>query len=501
MTAGNTTPGEHRGAALDSKAARAVLWNYASFASGKVLVLVTMAVLARLLTPEDFGIVGFATVAIAYLSVLRDLGLGAAVIQRREDLEESAQTVFTLNLILGALLTAVTAAAAPLVADFFREPMVVPLLRVLSLTFLFESLGAIHVVLLRRDLRFRRKLVPDTARAGVKGVVAVTAAALGAGVWALIWGQLAGALAGALAATAVTGWRPRFELHRRLIRPLLRFGLPLVATDVQYAIWLNADYVIIGRLLGETALGVYTIAYRLPELLVQSIWRVVAGAVFPFFSAIQKEVGLLKDGFLATVRYSLMAVVPICLGLFVAAEPIVLTVFGEAWREAIPVLRIMAVFSLVGSIGVNVGDVYKAIGRPDILAKLGVVILAVLIPALLVGARWGIVGVAWAHAAVSFFDTGARLVVTRIVVGIRPMTVLRQAVPAAIGGAVLLGVSVPLLVATSGLPAPARLAVISVAGVVAYTVTLIRVDDAAAGWVRARFRTSPEPEPAGERER
>jgi PST family polysaccharide transporter len=371
----------------------------------------------------------------------------------------------------------------------------VPLLRVLAFTFLLESLGAIHIVLLRRDLRFRQKLIPDTANALVKGGVAVTTAVLGAGVWALVWGQLAGALAGALTARAVTGWRPRFRIHPRLVPPLMRFGLPLIATDIQYAIWLNADYVIVGRLLGGTALGIYTIAYRLPELLVQSIWRVVAGAMFPFFSSIQQRKDLLIRGFLATVRYSLIVVVPLCLGLLIAAEPIVLTLFGEQWRDAIDVLRIMALFSLIGSIGVNIGDVYKAIGRPDILAKLGLIDLIVLVPALLIGARWGIVGVAWAHALVSLFDAAVRLAVTHRVVGIRPATVLREAAPAVAAGAALAAGAIPVLIVTAGSSPPVRLIATAVAGATAYIAAIVKTDPEAArritAWISLRRAPSP----------
>ncbi|MDX1691914.1 MAG: lipopolysaccharide biosynthesis protein, partial [Acidimicrobiia bacterium] len=304
--------------ALGRTAARAVLWSYVSFASGKVLVLVTMALLARLLTPEQFGIMGFATLAVTYLAVLKDLGLGGALIQRRDDAEDAAQTVYVANLALGVLLTVATYLSAPLVAAFFDEPLVTPLLRVLGFTFVLEALGAVHVVLLKRNLDFRRKIVPDVGRALVKGVVAIGAALWGFGVWALVWGQLAGVLAAVVLSWTVVPWRPAFRFHRRLARPLLRFGGPLVFTDLAYAVWQNLDYVVVGRLLGDAALGVYTLAYRLPELLVQSIWRVVTQAAFPFFSSIQQYPEMLARGFVATIRYSQLAIVPICVGLAVA---------------------------------------------------------------------------------------------------------------------------------------------------------------------------------------
>jgi len=448
---------DHPGAPdLGTTAAKAVLWNYVSFAAGKVLVLVTMAVLARLLTPEDFGIVGFATLVVAYLAVLKDLGLGAALIQRRDDVEESAETVFVANLVLGAILTTGVALAAPLVAGFFREPLVTPLLRVLSFTFILEALGSIQLVLLRRNMDFRRKLIPDVGRSVVKGVVSIAAAATGFGVWALVWGQLAGVIASVILSWTVLPWHPRLRIHRHLLPSLMRFGGPLIITDIQYAIWANLDYVVVGRLLGDTALGVYTLAYRLPELLVQSVWRVLAQAVFPFFSSIQRDLALLRKGFLATIRYTQVVIVPLCFGLFIAAEPAVGALFGDQWNAAVPVLRLMAVFSLVGSIGVNAGDVYKALGRSDVLAKLAIIELVALVPSLIIGAHHGIVGVAWAHAIVAALDTSVRLVVATRMVHTTGREIWHQIRPSLFAGAWLAAAATPVYEATPSLISRAR---------------------------------------------
>ncbi|MBN2112627.1 MAG: lipopolysaccharide biosynthesis protein [Acidimicrobiia bacterium] len=492
------TLAEHRadaepdGVALGRTAARAVLWNYLSFASGKLLVLATMVVLARLLTPQEFGIVAFATVAVNWLGVLKDLGLGGAVIQRRDDTEESAQTVYVLNLVMSGLLTAGTALAAPAVAAFFREPLVIPILRVLSFTFLIQALGAVHVVLLRRNLDFRRKMIPDVGQAVVKGIASVAFALAGFGVWALVWGQLIGALAATLLAWVVIPWKPRFRVHRRLVRPLMRFGMPLMLTDIQAAVWSNLDYVIVGRLLGDTALGIYTLAYRLPELLILSVWRVLGGAIFPFFASIQRFPDLLRKGFLATIRYSQIVVVPLCVGLFITAGPAVEVLFGDKWADAIPVLRLLAVFALVGSIGVNIGDVYKAIGRPDLLAKLAFVELALLTPALILGARHGLIGVAAAHAVVAAIDTTIRLTVARRFVHVTFRDIGRQLLPSLQAGAALGLVAAGALWAASPAGPVAALAATVVAGAAAYFTVLYRVDREAvrrlAGWVGLRHR-------------
>jgi O-antigen/teichoic acid export membrane protein len=487
-------------ASLGRTAARAVIWNYISFASGKLLVLATMAVLARLLTPQEFGIVAFATVAVNWLGVLKDLGLGGAVIQRRDDTEEAAQTAYVLNLVMSGVLTAAVALAAPAVAAFFREPLVVPILRVLSFTFIIQALGALHVVLLRRNLDFRRKLIPDVGQAVIKGIASIAFAVAGFGVWALVWGQLIGALASSVLAWMVFSWKPTFRLHRRLVRPLMRFGMPLMLTDIQAAIWSNLDYVIVGRMLGDTALGVYTLAYRLPEMLILSVWRVLAGAIFPFFASIQSFPHLLRKGFLATIRYSQIVVVPLCVGLFITAEPAVEVLFGEQWRGAIPVLRLLAVFALVGSIGVNIGDVYKAVGRPDILAKLSALELALLTPALILGARHGLIGVGAAHAVAAALDTTIRLMVARRFVGVTFRDIGRQMLPSLKAGAALGVVAFGALWAAAPAGHLASLAAAVVAGAAAYCAVLFHADREAvrtmAGWAGLRRKARPAEEAA-----
>lgn len=482
MTATTTPPQD-----LGTTAAHAVVWNYLSFASGRALVLVTMAILARLLTPEEFGIVGFATLVTAYLAVLKDLGLGAAVIQRKDDVDEAAQTVFVLNLAIGAALTAITFVAAPFVATFFREPLVTPLLRVLSLTFVLESLGSMHVVLLKKNLDFRRKLVPDIGQSVVRGVVSIGLAATGFGVWALVWGHLAGVVSFVVLSWAVIPWRPTFTMHRRLLRPLTRYGAPLVLTDIQYAIWANLDYVVVGRLLGDAALGIYTLAYRLPELLVHSVWRVLAQAIFPVFSRLQDDIAALRRGFLATIRYTQIAIVPLCVGLFVTAESAVAVLFGDQWAAVAPVLQVMAVFSLIGSIGVNAGDVYKALGRPDLLAKLSVIELAALVPALLYGARYGVIGVAWAHAIVATLDSVVRLLVARRMIGVSLAEIGRELAPSFAAGAILAVVATLTLHATAGIGVLGSLVATAAIGAATYAAALWRFDNRACrrllGWV------------------
>ena len=450
------------------KTAHAVMWNYLSFGLGKGLVLVSTAILARLLTTHDFGLVGFALLTISYLSVLKDLGLGAALIQKRDNVEESANTVFTLNLLLGMVLTLVTIAIAPLVADYFRNPEVAPLLRVLGFTFVLNALGSIHIIRLQRQLAFNRKLVPDFGRSLAKGGVSIGFALAGFGVWSLIFGQIAGVVTAVILAWIVYPWRPRLRIHRKLASGLLQFGSTLLVVNILSAIVNNADYLVVGRTLGAESLGIYTLAYRLPALLILNLLWVVGAAIFPAYAKIQNQPDVLRQGFLTTIRYIEMISVPLCLGLFVVADPLVRVVFGEQWLEAIPIMRILVLFILINSIGFNVGDIYKATGRPNVLVKLGLVSIIPFLLALWYGSFYGLIGIALAHLVNGFFRTFLRLWMATRLIQVSWFDILRQLQPAFISGLALLLFAVPMVFLTADLVPLLRLILIITAGAVGY---------------------------------
>lgn len=382
---------------IAQKTARGFIWNFSAYFLGKIVVLITTSILARLLAKNDFGLVAVAVVAINYLSVLKDLGLGVALIQRKGDIKEAANTIFTINLFIGLALSALIIPLAPFVAAYFRDPQVIPVLRWMGLSFVINALGSVHTNWLVRDLDYRRKLVPELGGALIKGIISIGMAYLDYGVWSLVFGQIAGALASVILVWIVLPWRPRFALDRKVAGSLIKFGASVTVIDIITQITDNIDYVIVGRLFGLVPLSIYTLAYRLPEmLLIGNLW-VMGGVVFPAFSSIQDQPEKLRQGFLASVRFVELIAVPICLGLLIAAEPIIRVVFGDQWLEAIPVLRVLAVYAWVYSLGYHVGGFYKAIGRPDILLRLSILTLVIIIPSLLIGARFGLIGVAVGH--------------------------------------------------------------------------------------------------------
>jgi PST family polysaccharide transporter len=233
-------------------------------------------------------------------------------------------------------------------------------------------------------------------------------------------------------------WKPRLTLNRQVGGSLMKFGASVTAIDLIAQITDNLDYLIIGRAFGLVPLSIYTLAYRLPEmLLISNLW-VMAGVVFPAFSSIQDQPDELRRAFLASVRVVNLITVPISLGLLIAAEPIVRVVFGEQWLEIIPILRLLAVYAWVYSLGYHVGGLYKAIGRPDISLKLSILTLLIIVPALLIGARFGLIGIALGHVVAVLLRRVISLSVAKRFVKVSTSDLFQQLKPSFMAAAVMI---------------------------------------------------------------
>jgi PST family polysaccharide transporter len=456
---------------LAKKTIHGIGWNYATFGLGKILSLITTAILARLLTPDNFGIVAYVTVAITYLTLLKDMGLGAALVQRREDVEKTANTVFTLNLGVGVFITLLTMLIAPLAADYFREPLVTPMLRWLGLSILLNSLGSVHMSRLKREMQFHWKMIPQISNILVKALVSIILALFHYGAWALIIGQLAGSLVSMILVWKIVPWRPKLMIDRTLTRSLFRFGVFIMGEDALSIGQDNFDYLVIGRLFSSVSMGIYTLAFQLPEMLILSLFWVIADVLFPAFASIQDQREKLVQGVLSTIRYLELVITPLALGLCVAADPIIRVVFGEQWLDAIPIMQILAIYALVQSIGFNFGDVYKAIGKPEISIKITVPVMIFRLFALWVGAQFGLIYVAVAHLVSVIIEVIVRIIVATRVLKITFGDIAAQ-FTAFIAGGIMVVISVGALYLTNEMAPLARLVIIIACGAASYLGTV-----------------------------
>ncbi|MFM5923940.1 MAG: lipopolysaccharide biosynthesis protein [Novosphingobium sp.] len=457
-------------------AVQGVIWTYLSFAGSKLLVFASTVVLARLLLPTEFGLVGFALLAIGYMDTVGDFGISSALIYEHERIEEAADVAFVVSLIAGLFWFGLAYFAAPYVADFFREPEVVPIMRVMGIAFVINALGNTQDAILRRNLAFKKRLIPDFAMAGFKGLCSVAFALAGWGVWSLVWGQLIGAAAATIALWAVVPWRPGLNATWRAARNMLSYGGHIVSVNIVSAIVHDADYLIVGRMLGATALGYYTIAYRTPELLITTVIWVIGKVTFPVYAKLRNDPAALANAFLVTLRYLSLVTLPAGLGLAFLGGTFVTTFYGDKWMPAALTMQALAVAGAMRSLGSHAGDVYKATGRPSILTKLGLLRAAVIIPAMIWGARYGIFGVAVAQLIVTMASTLLNLIVAGRILSLSPWILLGEFRSAAVASAAMIGTLVmvqPLLAATPDL---IRLILDACIGAATYLACVLLID-------------------------
>jgi lipopolysaccharide exporter len=379
---------------------RGLFWASSSFLLGKLLVFGSIVILARLLAPRAFGEVALAISSITVLEILGTLGLTSALIYEESAWRAGANLCFWVTLATSLLEMGLAWGLAPALAGFFHEPALVPMLRALSGSLALMALGNTHDTLLRRGLAFRRKLVPDLGQAAAKGGAAIVLAMLGYGAWSLIWGQVLGAAVVSAVLWAVEPWRPVWPPLRRrdhaVARRMVAYAKHIYLLDGSSVLLSNLDTLTIGRMLSDVWLGFYTLAFRVPEVVLFSVLNVISRVVFPAFSRLQGERGQMRATVLQTARYTALLALPMAAGAALLARPIIDGIYGWRWEPSIEVLQVLALYGALRCLTHHFGDGYKAMGRPDILAKMTLALWLLLVPSLTLGAHWGgIVGVAW----------------------------------------------------------------------------------------------------------
>jgi O-antigen/teichoic acid export membrane protein len=448
-------------------------WRYVTFFSGKLMVLISTIILARLLTKDDFGVVGYAVTTISFLDAMSDLGIAPAVIYHQDD-KRILSTAFWLGLGISFSLFALTWLAAPWIALYFRDPRASQITRILAFTFPISSLGNIHEALLRKRLDFGKNFIPDFFQALTKGGVSIVFAFLGYGPWSLIIGQLSGACISVIAFWIVTAWRPLFEFSLERARSLLQYGIHIVGVDLLGIFLLNVDYLLVGRYLGTAELGVYTLGFRIPDLLILQFSRILSTVIFPIYTKMRDIPNSLAKGFLFTCRYVSLITVPIGLGLALVARPFVQVAFTEKWNEAIPVVQTISLYAMLLSLAYNAGSAYKAQGRPQVLTQLALVRVVLLVPSLYWAVNYpkSIAVVGWVQVVVAFISGVINLIAAGRLLHLSFARILEALRPAAMGGVSLFLVTSGILWAAQHTPAWTQLTLGTLAGAGAYFISL-----------------------------
>lgn len=387
-------PGGDNGRRMDTAAVRGAFWLAGDQFGSRVIDLAFAVILARLLLPEHFGLLAMAATSTAFFRLFANLGLGAAIVQRREVDEEYLSTAFWANLAAGVVLFLVVAVSGEVLGLVLREPRVGTVVLVLSLRFLIASGSATQVAMISRRLDYRALALRSIGSTAIGGVAGVALAYAGMGVWSLVGQELGSTIAGTVLLYRATGWRPRRQFSWAKFKDLWSFGGPVLLSRLFSYLVRNSDNILVGRYLGASALGFYAFGFSIFAAPLNDFSSIVHRVMFSALSRLQEDERRFKRGFLLATRYTTMILMPIMTGLAVVAPLLVVVVFGPRWAPSGPVVSLLALAGFVVMMTALGPSGLQASGRPELQLKHSVLAVIVYVPAFALGLRWGIIGVA-----------------------------------------------------------------------------------------------------------
>ncbi|MDI1256580.1 MAG: MOP flippase family protein [Flavobacterium sp.] len=382
---------------LKNKVKSGLKWTFIDQVLSQIIFLIFGIFLARLVSPSSFGLVGMVTIFSNFAILFIDLGFGAALIQKADATKEHFSSVFWLNLGIGIILYLFFYLLAPFISQFYKQPELTVLIRVICLTFIITAISSVQSNLLIRELKFKKKVVINWIAMTVGYGLAFLLAYNGYGVWALVIMTLATAITNTLLYWITSLWLPLLVFQWSKIKELSNFGLNFLGdSSVNY--WSrNYDNFIIAKVLGSTELGIYSRAYSLMLLPLRNVTTIVTKVMFPAFSQKQGDLILLKKYYLDIILYIALITFPLMIGLSLVSTEFVLLFFGKKWINMIPVLSVLSGLGAIQSIISLNGLIYNSLGKANVAFRISIISNILLIIAFTIGVQYGIIGVSWSY--------------------------------------------------------------------------------------------------------
>ena len=469
---------------LTTQTVKSGVWSVGLNVGNRGLQTLMVVILARILGPREFGLMGIALVTYEALTRFSRLGIDRALIQRPEaNIDAYLDTAWAIRLARGVLLAALLFVGAPAIAWFFDEPRVTLIIRAIAISPILVGLFNPSVVYFQKDLDIHKKFAFDMSGAVAEFVVAVSIALVYESVWALVVGFIVTDVARLVASYVLHDYRPGLGVDRDQVRELVGYGKWITGSSAISFLLTSGDDAVVGRLVSTTALGYYQLGYRLAKRPTMEISRALSTVAFPVYSKLQGDPDALASALRRAVRVLSFASFPAAVGIAVTAPSFVAGVLGSQWEPVVPVMQIVAVYGAFSAFTSVFNDVWNAIGRPDLNTKINAVRLVVtallVIPATL---EYGFVGTVAViagvfvllvvpiklHVAVRCVETTHRTLLVEL---------LYPAVASGVMGAVLLAVRR----AVDPGPAVVEFVFLVVLGVVVYLLA-VAVLDARSGW-------------------
>jgi O-antigen/teichoic acid export membrane protein len=387
---------------LKQQAIKGVFWSFLERFGTQFILLISQIVLARLLKPSDFGIIGILIVFVTISQVFVDSGFGNALIQKKGVNSIDYSTVFYCNIGISILLYVLLFVSSPIIADFYSQPELKWLLRLVSLVLVSNSLGLVQFTKFKKELKFKI-IAKTTFWANVlSAIVGILLAYLDFGVWALAIQMVLIYFFRTVFFWILSDWRPLFVFSRSSFKGLFNFGYKLLLSSLLDQVFRNIYILIIGKFYTPKDLGFYTQAKNFQEVPVITLSAVVGSVTFPAFSRIQDDNERLFIGYRKVLKLLVFINFPLMLGLAIIAHPLFLYLLGEQWLPAVPYFQLLCVSGMLYTLQTTNLSILQVKGRTDLFLKLEIIKKFVIVLAIIIGSNWGVMGLVCGRVASSF---------------------------------------------------------------------------------------------------
>lgn len=389
---------------LKSRTINGLFWSLLERIGQQGIHFIIVIILARLLAPEEFGLIGMLAMFIGVARMFIIGGFDAALIQKKKATEVDESSMFYLNVLVGLLAAALLCVVSSWVADFYNRPILRPLTCALSVTLVIDSFASVQTALLIKRIDFKTQLKVGVAATILSGVIGITMAVKDFGVWSLVGQHIGSSFFRSLFLWLLNTWRPKLVFSFRSLREMFRFGSPLLASSLLNTIFQNIHLVVIGKLFSAAQLGLYSGAQRIQRLPTMNITAVVMQVVFPAFSMIQDDPVHLKRAMRRAATMLAFVYFPFMVGLALLAKPLVHLLLTEKWAALIPWLQLLCVASLLYPFYALHLNLLKAKGRSDLYFKLEVLKKILIVVVIAITYRWGVTGLIWGQIVLSLIS-------------------------------------------------------------------------------------------------
>lgn len=379
---------------LKSKILSSLIWKLSERVGTQGIQFVIQIILARLLTPEDYGLIAIIMIFIAFANVFVQSGFGTALIQKKEADEEDFSSVFYLSFVIAGILYCILYFIAPLISNFYKNVELTKLLRVLSLTLFLGTFNSIQNTIIAKNMDFKKQFLSSLVAGLISGLIGILMAYNNFGVWSLVFQQLSNQLTICVILTIVVKWKPKLVFSFYKIKQMFIFGSKLLISSLLDALYMNITSLVIGKVYTPIMLGFYNRGSQFPQLIVSNFNGSIQAVMFPALSAEQENKDRVKDIVRRSIVTSSYIIFPLMVGLIVIAEPMVKILLTDKWLPCVPYLRIFSLSYALWPIHTANLQAINAIGRSDIFLKLEIIKKILGITILLGTLKYGIYAIA-----------------------------------------------------------------------------------------------------------